>query len=227
MEWLSGRVYVCPLAKKAFFRPGTVARMLDTTLTAAVHSIDANIIQVEPTARALKPNRTTSTGWARPAQRSARVRPGFAQRLETAAAHITINLARRHQERGFRLRSAHGLSNCRSLWRPNQIKRFPASSLVSCRSTEEFAGVPRAFRLLSEAHGHKILRMVVPETNAREAAMVGRSRGRSAEVAAGMCLTSSTPATASGPGRKTPIRSSVNGKGFSSILKTFANPQTT
>src|SRR4051812_48786984 len=153
--------------------------MLYKTLSAAVYGIDANIIQVEVDCSGLKmaEDHFHTVGLPDAAVRESRDRVRAALKncgYDIPPTQITINLAPadiRKEGSGFDLPMALGILGAYGGLNPKQI--------VDCLFVGELSldGGVRAVRgalpIAVEARGKKIQKMIVPEVNAKEAAMVG------------------------------------------------------
>src|SRR5437667_1197480 len=153
--------------------------MLYKTLSAAVYGIDANIIEVEVDVSGVKTNEDHfhTVGLPDAAVRESRDRVRAALTKcgsDIPVSHITINLAAadiRKGGSGFDLPMALGiLGACGGL----NKKEVPGCLFVGELSLDGgVRGVRGALPIAIEARGRKISRLIVPELNAREAAMVG------------------------------------------------------
>lgn len=152
--------------------------MLYKTLSAAVYGIDANIIEVEVDVSGIKTpeDHFHTVGLPDAAVRESRDRVRSALRncgYEVPPTQITINLAPadiRKEGSGFDLPMALGIVGA---YGGLNKKELPDCLFVGELSLDGgLRGVRGALPIAIEARGRKIARMVVPELNAREAAMV-------------------------------------------------------
>lgn len=153
--------------------------MLYKTLSAAVYGIDANVIEVEVDVAATKASEEHfhTVGLPDAAVRESRERVRSAIKncgYEVPITTITINLAPadiRKEGSGFDLPMALGILGAYGGLTPKAI--------VDCLFVGELSldgglrGVRGALPIAVEARSRKIAKLVVPEINAREAAMVG------------------------------------------------------
>src|SRR5512146_567915 len=153
--------------------------MLFKTQSAAVYGIDAHLIEVEVDIGTIKLNedRFTTVGLPDAAVRESRDRVRAALRncgYDIPLTHITINLAPadiKKEASGFDLPMALGILGAYGGLNKKEI--------ADCLFVGELSldggvrGVRGALPIAIEARGKKITRVVVPELNAREAAMVG------------------------------------------------------
>jgi magnesium chelatase family protein len=153
--------------------------MLYKTLSAAVYGIDANIIEVEVDVSGVKTNEDHfhTVGLPDAAVRESRDRVRAALKncgYDIPLTHITINLAPadiRKEGSGFDLPMALGILGA---YGGLNKKEVPDCLFVGELSLDGgVRGVPGALPIAIEARGRKISRLIVPELNAREAAMVG------------------------------------------------------
>src|SRR5271168_4617595 len=150
--------------------------MLYKTLSAAVYGIDANIIQVEVDCSGIKCDQDHfhTVGLPDAAVRESRDRVRSALRncgFDIPSTHITVNLAPadiRKEGSGFDLPMALGILGA---YGGLNKKEVPDCLFVGELSLD--GGVRGALPIAIEARGRKISRLVVPELNAKEAAMVG------------------------------------------------------
>src|SRR5216110_1079710 len=152
--------------------------MLYKTLSAAVYGIDANIIEVEVDVSGVKTNEDHfhTVGLPDAAVRESRDRVRAALKncgYDIPLTHITINLAPadiRKEGSGFDLPMALGILGA---YGGLNKKEVPDCLFVGELSLDGgVRGVRGALPIAIEARGKKITRMVVPEANAKEAAMV-------------------------------------------------------
>lgn len=152
--------------------------MLYKTLSAAVYGIDANIIEVEVDVSGIKTDEDHfhTVGLPDAAVRESRDRVRAALRncgYDIPLTHITINLAPadiKKEGSGFDLPMALGILGA---YGGLNKKEVPDCLFVGELSLD--GGVRRirgALPIAIEARGRKISRLVVPELNAKEAAMV-------------------------------------------------------
>ena len=152
--------------------------MLYKTLSAAVYGIDANIIQVEVDCSGIKCDQDHfhTVGLPDAAVRESRDRVRAALKncgYDIPPTHITINLAPadiKKEGSGFDLPMALGIVGA--------YGGLTKKEMTDCLFVGELSldggvrGVRGALPIAIEARGKKIARMVVPEANAKEAAMV-------------------------------------------------------
>src|SRR5215813_195511 len=152
--------------------------MLYKTLSAAVYGIDANIIQVEVDMSGVKTQEDHfhTVGLPDAAVRESRDRVRAALKncgYDIPLAQITINLAPadiRKEGSGFDLPMALGILGA---YGGLNKKDVPDCLFVGELSLDGgLRGVRGALPIAIEARGRKISKIVVPELNAREAAMV-------------------------------------------------------
>src|SRR6266536_3047631 len=152
--------------------------MLYKTLSAAVYGIDANIIEVEVDVSGIKTNEDQfhTVGLPDAAVRESRDRVRAALKncgYDIPPTHITINLAPadiRKEGSGFDLPMALGILGA---YGGLNKKEVPDCLFVGELSLDGgLRSVRGALPIAIEARGRKIPRIVVPELNAREAAMV-------------------------------------------------------
>jgi len=153
--------------------------MLYKTLSAAVFGIDANIIEVEVDVSGVKTpeDHFHTVGLPDAAVRESRDRVKAALKncgYDVPPTNITINLAPadiRKEGSGFDLPMALGIVGA---YGGLNKKEVPDCLFVGELSLDGgVRGVRGALPIAIEARGRKIKRLVVPELNAREAAMVG------------------------------------------------------
>ena len=153
--------------------------MLYKTLSAAVYGIDASIIEVEVDVSGIKTNEDHfhTVGLPDAAVRESRDRVRAALKncgYDIPPTHITINLAPadiRKEGSGFDLPMALGILGA---YGGLNKKEVPDCLFVGELSLDGgIRGVRGALPIAIEARGKKISRLIVPELNAREAAMVG------------------------------------------------------
>src|SRR5437868_6553317 len=153
--------------------------MLYKTLSAAVYGINASIIEVEVDVSGIKTNEDHfhTVGLPDAAVRESRDRVRAALKncgYDIPATHITINLAPadiREEGSGFDLPMALGILGA---YGGLNKKELPDCLFVGDLSLDGgIRGVRGTLPIAIEARGKKISRLVVPELNAREAAMVG------------------------------------------------------
>src|ERR1051325_3938949 len=152
--------------------------MLYKTLSAAVYGVDANIIEVEVDMSGVKiqEDHFHTVGLPDAAVRESRDRVRAAIKncgYDIPCTHITINLAPadiRKEGSGFDLPMALGILGCYGGLNKKEV--------TDCLFVGELSvggglrSVRGALPIAIEARGKKISRVVVPEANAREAAMV-------------------------------------------------------
>ena len=153
--------------------------MLYKTLSAAVYGIDASIIEVEVDVSGIKTmeDHFHTVGLPDAAVRESRDRVRAALKncgYDIPPTHITINLAPadiRKEGSGFDLPMALGILGA---YGGLNKKELPDCLFVGELSLDGgVRGVRGALPIAIEARGRKIARLVVPELNAKEAAMVG------------------------------------------------------
>jgi len=153
--------------------------VLYKTLSAAVYGIDASIIEVEVDVSGIKTNEDHfhTVGLPDAAVRESRDRVRSALKncgYDIPPTHITINLAPadiKKEGSGFDLPMALGILGAYGGLKPKEI--------ADCLFVGELSldggirGIRGTLPIAIEARGRKIRRMIVPQINAREAAMVG------------------------------------------------------
>jgi magnesium chelatase family protein len=153
--------------------------MLYKTLSAAVYGIDANIIQVEVDCSGIKTDQDHfhTVGLPDAAVRESRDRVRAALKncgYDIPPTHITINLAPadiKKEGSGFDLPMALGIVGA--------YGGLTRKEIDDCLFIGELSldggvrGIRGTLPIALEARSRKISRLVVPEANAREAAMVG------------------------------------------------------
>ena len=153
--------------------------MLYKTLSAAVYGIDANIIEVEVDVSGIKTNEDHfhTVGLPDAAVRESRDRVRSALKncgYDIPPTHITINLAPadiRKEGSGFDLPMALGI--CGAYGGLNK-KEIPDALFVGELSLDGgIRGIRGTLPIALEARSRKVSKLLVPEVNAREAAMVG------------------------------------------------------
>src|SRR6202171_163167 len=153
--------------------------MLYKTLSAAVYGIDASIIEVEVDVSGIKTpeDHFHTVGLPDAAVRESRDRVRAALKncgYDIPATNITINLAPadiRKEGSGFDLPMALGILGA---YGGLNKKEIPDALFVGELSLDgSLRGVRGALPIAIEARRAKVKRMIVPEINAREAAMVG------------------------------------------------------
>jgi magnesium chelatase family protein len=152
--------------------------MLYKTLSAAVYGIDASIIEVEVDVSGIRTaeDRFTTVGLPDAAVRESRDRIRAALKncgYDIPPTHITINLAPadiRKEGSGFDLPMALGILGA---YGGLTRKELPDCVLVGELSLDGgLRGVRGALNIAMAARAQKIPRLIVPEVNAREAAVV-------------------------------------------------------
>src|SRR5467141_1654688 len=160
-------------------RVPTGVPMLYKTLSAAVYGIDANIIEVEVDVSGVKMSEDHfhTVGLPDAAVRESRDRVRSALKncgYDIPPTQITINLAPadiRKEGSGFDLPMALGILGA---YGGLNKKEIPDALFVGELSLDgSLRGVRGALPIAIEARRTKVKRMIVPEVNAREAAMVG------------------------------------------------------
>src|ERR1700704_6067661 len=153
--------------------------MLYKTLSAAVYGIDANIIEVEVDISGVKMSEDHfhTVGLPDAAVRESRDRVRAALKncgYDIPPSQITINLAPadiRKEGSGFDLPMALGILGA---YGGLNKKEIPDALFVGELSLDgSLRGVRGALPIAIEARRTKVKRLIVPEVNAREAAMVG------------------------------------------------------
>src|SRR5262249_9581707 len=154
------------------------ASMLYKTLSAAVYGIDANIIQVEVDCSGIKADQDHfhTVGLPDAAVRESRDRVRAALKncgYDIPPTHITINLAPadiKKEGSGFDLPMAMGILGA---YGALTRKELPDCVLVGELSLDGgLRGVRGALPIAMAARSNRIQRLIVPEVNAREAAVV-------------------------------------------------------
>jgi magnesium chelatase family protein len=152
--------------------------MLYKTFSAAVYGIDANIIEVEVDVSGIKTNEDHfhTVGLPDAAVRESRDRVRSALRncgYDIPPTHITVNLAPadiRKEGSGYDLPMALGILGA---YGGLNKKELPDCVFVGELSLDGgIRGIRGTLPIAIEARGKKLKRLVVPEVNAREAAMV-------------------------------------------------------
>jgi len=152
--------------------------MLYKTLSAAVYGIDASIIDVEVDVSAIKTSedRFTTVGLPDTAVRESRDRIRSALRncgYDVPVSHITINLAPadiKKEGSGFDLPMAMGILGAYGGLRAKELPEYVLVGELSLDGTVR--GVRGALPVAVAARSRKIPKLIVPEMNAREAAVV-------------------------------------------------------
>jgi magnesium chelatase family protein len=153
--------------------------MLYKTLSAAVYGIDANIIEVEVDVSGIKTNEDHfhTVGLPDAAVRESRDRVRAALKncgYDIPPTHITINLAPadiRKEGSGFDLPMALGI--CGAYGGLNKKAITDAVFVGELSLDGGIRGIRGTLPIAIEARARKVSKLVVPEVNAREAAMVG------------------------------------------------------
>src|SRR3954471_9214309 len=153
--------------------------MLYKTLSAAVYGIDASIIEVEVDVSGIKTNEDYfhTVGLPDAAVRESRDRVRAALKncgYDIPPTHITINLAPadiRKEGSGFDLPMALGILGAYGGLNKKELQDCVFVGELSLDGGVR--GVRGALPIAIEARGKKIPRLIVPELNAKEAAMVG------------------------------------------------------
>ena len=153
--------------------------MLYKTLSAAVYGIDASIIEVEVDVSGIKTNEDHfhTVGLPDAAVRESRDRVRAALKncgYDIPPTHITINLAPadiKKEGSGFDLPMALGILGAYGGLKPKEIDDCLFVGELSLDGG--IRGIRGTLPIAIEARGRKIRRLVVPNINAREAAMVG------------------------------------------------------
>jgi magnesium chelatase family protein len=152
--------------------------MLFKTLSAAVYGIDANIIEVEVdvSAASLEKDNFTTVGLPDAAVRESRERIRAALKncgYDIPPTHITINLAPadiKKEGSGFDLPMALGILGAYGALNKRELEEFVMVGELSLDGG--LRGVRGALPIAIAARGRKIKNLLVPEVNAREAAVV-------------------------------------------------------
>src|SRR5215831_18973982 len=152
--------------------------MLYKTLSAAVYGVDANIIEVEVDVSGIKiqEDHFHTVGLPDAAVRESRDRVRSALRncgYDIPPTHITVNLAPadiRKEGSGFDLPMALGILGAYGGLNKREISDCVFVGELSLDGG--IRGIRGTLPIAIEARGKKIQHMVVPEVNAREAAMV-------------------------------------------------------
>src|SRR5947209_13203850 len=153
--------------------------MLFKTMSAAVDGVDANLIEVEVDVSGIKTNEDHfhTVGLPDAAVRESRERVRAALKncgYDIPPTDITINLAPadiRKEGSGFDLPMALGILGAYGGLNKKEITDCVFVGELSLDGG--IRGVRGALPIAMEARGRKIARLLVPEINAREAAMVG------------------------------------------------------
>src|SRR3954469_21088658 len=152
--------------------------MLYKTLSAAVYGIDANIIEVEVDVSGVRMNEDhfTTVGLPDAAVRESRERVRSALKncgYDVPPTHITINLAPaeiKKEGSGFDLPMAMGILGA---YGALTKKELPDYVLVGELSLDGgVRGIRGTLPIAVAARNRKIQNLIVPESNAREAAVV-------------------------------------------------------
>ncbi len=152
--------------------------MLYKTLSAAVFGIDANIIEVEVDVSGIKTDQDNfiTVGLPDAAVRESKMRVRAALKncgYDIPPTHITINLAPadiRKEGSGFDLPMALGILGAYGGLTPKQIDDCLFVGELSLDGS--IRGIRGALPIAVEARGRKIAKLIVPEINAKEAAVV-------------------------------------------------------
>lgn len=153
--------------------------MLYKTLSAAVYGIDANIIEVEVDVSGIKMSEDHfhTVGLPDAAVRESRDRVRSALKncgYDIPPTHITINLAPadiRKEGSGFDLPMALGI--CGAYGGLNKKAITDALFVGELSLDGGIRGIRGTLPIALEARARKVPKLIVPEVNAREAAMVG------------------------------------------------------
>ena len=165
--------------------------MLYKTLSAAVYGVNANIIEVEVDVSGVKMEQDYfhTVGLPDAAVRESRDRVRAALKncgYDIPPTQITINLAPadiRKEGSGFDLPMALGILGAYGGLNKKQID--DALFVGELWLDGSLRGVRGALPIALEARSRKVKRLIVPEVNAREAAMVGDVEVYPCEVAGG------------------------------------------
>src|SRR6266446_9561309 len=152
--------------------------MLFKTFSAAVFGIDANIIEVEVDVSGIKLNEDhfTTVGLPDAAVRESRERIRAALKncgYDIPPTHITVNLAPadiKKEGSGFDLPMAMGILGAYGAITKKDLSEFVFVGELSLDGS--LRGVRGTLPIAIAARGRKIANLVVPEINAREAAVV-------------------------------------------------------
>ena len=152
--------------------------MLFKTLSAAVYGIDANIIEVEVDVSGIKLNEDhfTTVGLPDAAVRESRERVRAALKncgYDIPPTHITINLAPadiKKEGSGFDLPMALGILGAYGALNKRELEEFVMVGELSLDGG--LRGVRGTLPIAIAARARKIQHLLVPEVNAREAAVV-------------------------------------------------------
>ena len=150
--------------------------MLYKTLSAAVYGIDASIIEVEVDVSGIKcdEDHFHTVGLPDAAVRESRDRVRAALKncgYDIPPTHIVINLAPADiKKEGFDLPMALGILGAYGGLNKKEISDCLFVGELSLNG--DIRGVRGALPIAIEARGRKISRIVIPELNAKEAAMV-------------------------------------------------------
>jgi magnesium chelatase family protein len=152
--------------------------MLYKTLSAAVYGIDASIIEVEVDLSGIRTNEDHfhTVGLPDAAVRESRERVRAALKncgYDIPPTHITINLAPadiKKEGSGFDLPMAMGILGCYGALNKKELPEFVLVGELSLDGG--IRGVRGALPIAIAARGKKIQNLIVPEANAREAAVV-------------------------------------------------------
>ena len=153
--------------------------MLYKTLSAAVYGVDASIVEVEVDISGIKTDEDHfhTVGLPDAAVRESRDRVRAALKncgYDIPPTHITINLAPadiKKEGSGFDLPMALGILGAYGGLKPKEIDDCLFVGELSLDGG--IRGIRGTLPIAIEARGRKIRRLVVPNINAREAAMVG------------------------------------------------------
>jgi magnesium chelatase family protein len=165
----------CPFLLYSAIQPSA---MLYKTLSAAVYGIDASIIEVEVDVSGIRCNEDhfTTVGLPDAAVRESRERIRAALKncgYDIPPTHITINLAPadiRKEGSGFDLPMAMGILGAYGGLAPKELSGWVLVGELSLDGG--LRSVRGALPVAMAARGKKIENLIVPEANAREAAVV-------------------------------------------------------
>ena len=152
--------------------------MLFKTLSAAVYGIDASLIEVEVDVSGIKlgEDRFTTVGLPDTAVRESRDRVRSALKncgYDVPPTHITVNLAPadiKKEGSGFDLPMAIGILGAYGALQKRELADWVLVGELSLDGS--LRGVRGALPIAVAARAHQIRNLIVPEANAREAAVV-------------------------------------------------------
>src|SRR5207249_933912 len=172
------QVFGCPLTERHPPPPAAALSMLYKTLSAAVYGIDANIIQVEVDCSGIKCDQDHfhTVGLPDAAVRESRDRIRAALKncgYDVPPTHITINLAPadiKKEGSGFDLPMALGILGCYGALVHKTLADYVLVGELSLDGGVR--GVRGTLPIAVAVRDKGIKNLIVPEVNAREAAMV-------------------------------------------------------